>query len=48
MPSFVDRLRSSAAELPTTRQLASHVDLALSSMEQSLMRPIGLGDLCEA
>ena len=36
------------AALPNPHQLASYVDLAISYMEQSLTRPIGLGDLCEA
>ena len=40
--------RLPAAVIPTTHQLASYVDLAISYMEQSLTRPIGLGDLCEA
>jgi len=40
--------RLPAGSLPTTHQLASYVDLAISYMEQSLTRPIGLGDLCEA
>jgi transcriptional regulator GlxA family with amidase domain len=40
--------RMPAAALPPAHQLASYVDLAISYMEQSLTRPIGLGDLCEA
>ena len=53
MVSFVAaRMLSSSnrspAALPSSHQLASYVDLAISYMEQSLTRPIGLGDLCEA
>ena len=46
MLSCSDRLP--VAALPNPHQLASYVDLAISYMEQSLTRPIGLGDLCEA
>ena len=46
MISRSDRIPATA--LPTAHQLASYVDLAISYMEQSLKRPIGLGDLCEA
>jgi transcriptional regulator GlxA family with amidase domain len=53
MVSFVAaRMLSSSnrspAALPSSHQLASYVDLAMSYMEQSLSRPISLGDLCEA
>jgi AraC-like DNA-binding protein len=46
--SRIAEMHGAQDEQVTSRSLASYVDLAVSFMESSYIRPLSLGDLCEA